>query len=41
MSAVMWLIAGVNFTVAFQALPSHDWTHILAGFAALTAGVLL
>jgi hypothetical protein len=41
MSAVMWLIAGVNLTIAFQAMPSHDWSHIIAGLCALTAGILL
>lgn len=41
MGAFTWLIAGVNFTIAFQSLPAHDWTHIVAGFAALTAGLFL
>jgi len=41
MGAVMWLIAGVNLTFFAQALPSHDWFHLISGLIFLTIGMFV
>ncbi len=41
MSAILWLIAGVNFTIVAYGLPDIAWTNFIPAFLCLTMGAFI